>query len=125
MIFEIINYGRRPIGLSVARRYAKRGLTPTHFCSNNPINRIDPTGMSDFTTEEDKLGGGPPDWLKNILSPHMDNGFKVFNLHDGGGFSEAKDETPEEKESRIAGGNLEALGSSSQGRAGRKWAGWG
>ncbi len=92
---------------------AKFELTPTHFCSNNPINRIDPTGMSDFTTEENKLGGGPPDWLKNLLSPHMDNGFKVFNLHDGGGFSEAKDETPEEKESRIAGGNVEALASSS------------
>ena len=91
---------------------AKFELTPTHFCSNNPFNRIDPTGMSDFTTEENKLGGGPPDWMKNILSPHMSNGFKVFNLP-GGGFKEAKDETPAEKESRIAGGNLEALGSSS------------
>ena len=102
---------------------AKFELTPTHFCSNNPINRIDPTGMSDFTTEENKLGGGPPDWMKNILSPHMSNGFKVFNLP-GGGFKEAKDETPAEKESRIAGGNLEALGSSSHEGGPGGGAGW-
>jgi len=32
-------------------------LTSYHYCSNNPIMRIDPTGMTDYTTEKGKVIG--------------------------------------------------------------------
>ena len=48
-------------------------ITPYHYCQNNPLNRIDPTGMNDDPID---LTGNTDDWLDEVtvestpLAPH-------------------------------------------------------